>query len=399
VRLLFTCIGAAGHFHPLVPIARLAASAGHEVAFATGAAFCPTVEAAGFRAFSAGFDYAGAPLDAWFPQLQALSGDAYIRFIACEVRVQAQARQMVPDLLRLTANAYRPDLVVRDAAEYGGCIAAEILGVPHASVRTACTPSSFARRFLVADDLTHLRQDYGLSPDPQVDMPFRYMHLACEPPDFSAEDELPAPTSHALQPAVFDRPAGEELPEWVTRLSDRPTVCATLGTFVNRSVDVFATILSGLRHEWLNLIVLVGRDVDPDQFGPQPNNVHVLRYVPLSLLLPRCDLVVSHAGFNTVVTSLANGLPSVLIPLGADQPENAQTCARLGVARILGSRERTPAGVRAAVCDVLADASYRVRAERLRDAMACLPGSAHAITLLERLAAERRPILRTSQET
>jgi UDP:flavonoid glycosyltransferase YjiC (YdhE family) len=377
----------------------MAAEAGHQVAFATGAAFCPTVEAAGFMAFPAGFDYAGLPLDTWFPQLHTLSGDAYIRFIAREVRVQTQARQMVPDLLRLAANAYRPDLVVRDAAEYGGCVAAEILGVPHASVRTACTPSSFARRFLIADQLTQLRQDWGLSPDPDVDMPFRYLHLACQPPDFSAEHELPAPTSHALQPAVFDRSAGEDLPDWVTRLPDRPTLCATLGTFMNRSADVFAAILSGLRDEPLNLVVLVGRDVDPAQFGPQPESVHVLRYVPLSLLLPRCDLVLSHAGFSTVVTSLANGLPSVLVPLGADQPENAQTCARLGVGRVVGSRERTPHGFRAAVCDVLADTRYRLRAEQLREAMALLPGPAHAITLLERLAADRRPILSSSRET
>jgi MGT family glycosyltransferase len=392
VRLLFTCVGAAGHFNPLVQVARLASAAGHEVAFATGAAFCPTVEAAGFRAYPAGFDYAGLPLDTWFPQLHTLSGDAYNRFIAREVRVRTQARQMVADLLRLNEATYRPDLVVRDAAEYGGCVAAEILGVPHASVRTACTPSSFARRFLVAFELAELRGAYGLAQDPEVEMPFRYLHLACQPPEFSPPDELPAPTSHALQPAVFDRPCGEDLPDWVTRLPDRPTICATLGTFMNRSADVFGAILRGLRDEAVNLIVLVGRDVDVAQFGPQPENVHLLHYIPLSLLLPWCDLVISHAGFGTLVTTLVNGLPSVLIPLGADQPENARTCARVGVARIMTTRP-APEEIRAIVGEVLADSDYRLRAQHIRDEMALLPGPAHALTLLERLAVERRPIL------
>jgi UDP:flavonoid glycosyltransferase YjiC (YdhE family) len=54
MRILFTCIGATGHFNPLVEIARTARAAGHEVAFATGAAFCATVEAASFRAFPPG---------------------------------------------------------------------------------------------------------------------------------------------------------------------------------------------------------------------------------------------------------------------------------------------------------------------------------------------------------
>lgn len=392
MRLLFTCVGSTGHFYPLVHLARQALAAGHEVAFATGGAFCPTIEATGFRTFSAGFDYRGLPLDTWFPQLQTLSGEAYIQFVARRVRVQTQARQMVPDLLRLAEATYHPDVVVRDSAEYGGCLAAEILGLPHASVRTACTPSSFARRVLVGADLAVLRQEYGLPPDPRVDMPFRYLHLACQPPGFSAPNDPLAPTGHLLQPVAFDRPSGEQLPEWVTRLPDRPIICATLGTFMNRSTDVFAAILNGLRDEPVTLIVLVGRDVDPTQFGAQPANVHVLQYMPLSLLLPRCDLVISHAGFNTLVTTLANGLPSVVIPLGADQPENAQTCARIGVGRVVSVPHRTPDGIRAAVREVTAVPHYRHRAQQVRDAMARLPGPAHALTLLERLAAERRPI-------
>jgi UDP:flavonoid glycosyltransferase YjiC (YdhE family) len=396
VRLLFTCIGATGHFHPLALLARTAQAAGHEVAFASGGAFCPTIEASGFAAYPAGFDYAGRPLDVWFPQLRTLTGNDYIHFVAQEVRVQTQARHMVPDVLRLANTTYRPDLIVRDAAEYGGCIAAEVLGVPHASVRTAYSPSSFARRYMVGTNLSDLRLEYGLPSDPEVNMPFRYLHLACEPPGFSPPDEPPAPTSHILQPAVFDRPCGETLADWVSRMPARPTVCATLGTFMNCSTDVFSTILSGLRDEAINLVVLVGYDVDPAQFGPQTDNVHIARYIPLSLLLPWCDLVIAHAGFSTLVTTLANGLASVLIPLGADQPENARSAARLGVALVVDSTQRTPQAVRATVRKLLADASYRARARELRDATARLPTTDHALALLERLAAEGRPLTTTS---
>jgi UDP:flavonoid glycosyltransferase YjiC (YdhE family) len=34
MRILFTTTAGLGHFHPLVPLARAAANAGHEVAFA-----------------------------------------------------------------------------------------------------------------------------------------------------------------------------------------------------------------------------------------------------------------------------------------------------------------------------------------------------------------------------
>ena len=43
------------------------------------------------------------------------------------------AGRMVPDLLEI-AGEWRPDLIVREGMEYGGCIAAERLGVAHASV-------------------------------------------------------------------------------------------------------------------------------------------------------------------------------------------------------------------------------------------------------------------------
>ncbi len=85
--------------------------------------------------------------------------------------------------------------------------------------------------------------------------------------------------------------------------------------------------------------------------------------------------------------ALAHGLPLVLIPMGADQPLNAARCADLGVARVLDAIKATPETVREAVSTVLGDSTYRRAAERLRDEIAALPGPAHAIPLLERLAA------------
>jgi UDP:flavonoid glycosyltransferase YjiC (YdhE family) len=86
-----------------------------------------------------------------------------------------------------------------------------------------------------------------------------------------------------------------------------------------------------------------------------------------------------------VVGTLAHGLPSVLIPLGADQPQNAARCADLGVALVLDAMQVTPESVRAAASTVLEDLAYRRNAERLRDEIAALPEPAHAVDRLERL--------------
>ena len=71
----------------------------------------------------------------------------------------------------------------------------------------------------------------------------------------------------------MDFETGEEaLPPWVADLPDRPTVYATLGTIVNasRAAALFPLMLAALRDEPINLILTVGRDNDPAQFGPQP---------------------------------------------------------------------------------------------------------------------------------
>jgi MGT family glycosyltransferase len=162
---------------------------------------------------------------------------------------------------------------------------------------------------------------------------------------------------------------------------------------MNRSAEVSEAILDGLRDEPLNLVLAIGRDQDPAQFGAQPSNVHIERYIPLSLLLPHCAVVVCQAGFSTAVTALHHGLPMVMLPLGADQPLVAQQMSRLGVGLVLGAVDRTPSAIRDAVRSVLADPTYRDNAQRVRDAMAALPGPAHGVMLLEKLVADATPIL------
>jgi MGT family glycosyltransferase len=183
------------------------------------------------------------------------------------------------------------------------------------------------------------------------------------------------------------------LPEWVERLPARPVVYATLGTAYNRTPGIFPAILTALRDEPLTLIVTVGGDRDPADFGDQPPHVHIERYLPQSLLFPRCDLVITHGGSGTVRTALDSGLPLVVIPIAADQPDNARRCAALGLARVIAPDERTPEAIRAAVRNVLRDPGYRRHAARLRDEMRALPGLGYAVTLLARLAAERRPLV------
>ena len=170
-----------------------------------------------------------------------------------------------------------------------------------------------------------------------------------------------------------------------------PSIYFRLGTVFNHeSGDLFSRVLAGLRELQANLLVTVGREIDPASLGPQTANVRIERFVPQFEVLPHVDLVVSHGGPGSVLGALAHGRPMVVLPIGADQPLNAVRISALGAGRALDAIRATAAEVREAVASVPADGACREAAGRLADEIAALAPPGVAVALLERLAQGRR---------
>jgi UDP:flavonoid glycosyltransferase YjiC (YdhE family) len=388
MRIVFTARAASGHFHPLVPLAQAARDAGHEAVFAMPASFQGTVGRLGFRWLEAGLDESSPEYGRFIEERNRLSGPERSSFHRRGL-VGLLAPRMATDLLRIS-ETWRPDLFVRDHADFGGCIAAEVLGLPHAAHQAGAAFDTMAN---LAEPLANLRAAHGLPTDPDLWMLERYLLLSPFPPSLFRADEGARPTRHFYRATPFDRSGDEGAPEWPLPVPGAPLVFATLGTVINTQTGVLRTFIEALRDEHVNLVVTVGRDGDPDQFGPQPPNVRIERYIPQSLLYPRCDLVISHGGSNTMLGALAHGIPQVMVPITADQPYNAARCSAVGVARVVPSSDATAASIREAALSVLADPSYRRAAQRIRDEMVSLPGPDGMVTLLEQLAREKVPLL------
>lgn len=405
MRVLFTTSAAAGHFHPLVPVAQALANVGHEVAFASPGSFAPTVERLDFRHFAAGYD-PSEPMDAELIQLWqelgrivadpahgGLPGREAMRFYWPNLSAGYMARRMVPDLMPLI-DEWGADLVVRELYEVGGAIAAEAHGLPHAAVQVGHVVDLPWLRGETSAALDPIRASVGLPPDPEVAMLYRHLLLSFVPPSYQDPDVF-VPTQRHLRTAVFDRSGAETAPAWLGPDLPRPIIYATFGTVGQFSPfpELYQTMIAGLRDVAGTLIVTIGRDRDPAALGPQPDHVYVEQYLPQSLLFPHCDLVVHHGGHNTTLAALADGLPQVIIPLGADQPLNARRCAELELGIALWPAERTPDVIAAAARTVLAEPRYRRNAARLRAEMLALPGPEHAVDLLERLFVSHRPLV------
>src|SRR5688572_9104887 len=293
MRALFTTQPSSGHWHPLVPLAQALEAAGHEVAFVSAPGFCATIEAKGFRCFRAGMDESEEELQQRREQLAALNPAEQLEYIQANVFAGIRAERSLPHLLDIIRE-WHPQVVVRESAEFAGCVAAEHAGIPHATVQVA-TPQVNYLQVLDAP-LKHLCELVGLPPGKPADMLYHYLLLSPRPPSLWNPEFPVPPVMHGFRYAGFNQSGDEELPDWVAELGERPTVYATLGTVFNYRTDILSAILEGLREQPVNLILTVGRNRHPMEFGEQPAHVHVERYIPQDLLLPLCDLVVTHGG-------------------------------------------------------------------------------------------------------
>jgi UDP:flavonoid glycosyltransferase YjiC (YdhE family) len=385
---LCTYAGGSGHAEPLAPIAEAVRAAGHDVAFFGRRSAAASLDVNGFTLFADTDDRAlAAGDDAPITPLLELDMEREYRDLRGFADRIARARM---DRALELAERWRPDLVICDEADYGGMLGAERLRLPHATVLTNAS-GSFLRAVDVAEPLDTIRAEHGLPPDPDLVMPARDMIISPFPPSFR-DPAFPLPENAiSIRPDPGRTPPGSA-PDLLSHLPDGPTVYFTLGTIFNQeSGDLFDRVLAGLRELPATVIVTVGRSLDPERFGPQPDNVYIERYIPQSLLLPHCDLVVNHGGSGSVIGALAHGLPLVVLPMGADQLPNAQRCEHLGVGVTLDAVRATPRSVRDATSALLSDAPTRQAAERIRDEIATLPGPEAAVPLLEQLVEGEPP--------
>jgi UDP:flavonoid glycosyltransferase YjiC (YdhE family) len=382
VRVLFTFAGGSGHADPLVPIAGAVRADGHTVAFAGHRSGIAVAEERGFTLFTTPADPAGG--QPTITPLLALDMEREYRVLR-DFYASKEARRRASDILELSAG-WHPDLIVCDEVDFGSMVAAERLGLPHATVLV--TASGFIRPAVVAEPLNALRAEHGLSPDPDLAMPGRHLVVSPLPPSFRDPAYPLPPDAISIRPGPIAPGDLSLAAPWRSHPSPRPVVYLTLGTVFNmESGDLFQRALSGLREAPIELVVTVGRDIDPDRFGPQPEHVHIARYIPQSVLLPHCDLVVNHGGSGSVIGALAHGLPMVVIPMGADQSLNAARCEQLGVGIALDAVRASPASIRGAAVKILGATHHRIAAERIRDEIAALPGPDAVVPLLERLIA------------
>jgi zeaxanthin glucosyltransferase len=169
-----------------------------------------------------------------------------------------------------------------------------------------------------------------------------------------------------------------------SRLTGEPLIYASMGTIMNGQVDVFRTIVAALsKHKDLQLVLSVGDQIDPHQLGAVPNNAIIVKRAPQLELLKQTSVCITHAGLNTVLESLAQGVPQVAIPVTYDQPGVAARIAHKQTGVVTSLDKLTADHLSTLLRQVLNDSTYRVNARKLQKAIAKANGLSIAADLIE----------------
>jgi zeaxanthin glucosyltransferase len=120
----------------------------------------------------------------------------------------------------------------------------------------------------------------------------------------------------------------------------------------------------------------------------------VVPFAPQLELLRRAALTITHAGLNTALESLAQGVPMVAIPITNDQPGVASRLEWLGVARVVPPARLTARRLRASIRTVLSEGHYRARAQQWKAEIGNIDGLRLAADIVERAIETRQPVRR-----
>jgi MGT family glycosyltransferase len=168
------------------------------------------------------------------------------------------------------------------------------------------------------------------------------------------------------------------------RLTGEPLIYASMGTILNGRLDVFRTIVAALaKHKDLQLVLSVGDQVDPEEVGPVPSNAIIVKQAPQLELLKQTSVCITHAGLNTVLESLAQGVPQVAIPVTFEQPGVAARIAQKQTGVVTSLDKLTADYLSTLLDEVLTDSIYRDNAGKLQRAIAEANGLSVAADLIE----------------
>ncbi|MGW1161689.1 glycosyltransferase [Streptomyces sp. NPDC002513] len=420
MRILCSLALSPSNARALLPLARAAAEAGHEVTVVSPPEMAGVFEGTGIQVLPLFTDMA----EIVFSLLQQkridfVSADLFsmrtLLATSCGPHVTDAYRQLLA-----VAEEFKPDVILRSGVEFAGYLVAETLGIPHVTAPSG--GGQYLDPELSLGELNLRRAELGLPESDMAGAIHAHGRFDCMPPRYAFTAHEIGGTFAYQQPSSVV--ATETGSEWLRDLpGDKPLVVVSsthvfpslmhsaafprildllfdgavadqlgldvradpslvVDALVPGDANPLTTVVKGLSQVDCTAVVATrGMPVDPAAIG---ENVHVFDTIPQPLLLETAQLLFTHGGYNSVREAVRAGVPMAILPELSDQAHNAARVEEYG----LGLRVPSAGAddVAATVTRILTDPAHTHAARTAQRHMLALPPVTAAVEHLVALA-------------
>lgn len=413
MRIVFASLGSLGDLHPLLALADESRRRGHTVLMAASETYRSYVTSFGYE-----FRRIRPDLDPEPGRLDYLSHPTRGPERLMREELFPRVRETYADLVEATREA---DVLVVGELLYVAPLVAARWQIPWANVilspssfLSACDPCVLApaqglhalrhlgpwpHRLIFAigraitsrwgAPLLAFRKELGFPPGPSPIFEGKYSEdlvLAGFPGFLAAPQPDWPPAVVQTGFPFFSQPARPETAEKLAAFfaaGEAPVVFTLGSTAVHIARDFYDSAAAAARAVGRRAILLLGKNPPPDTPG---DDILALDYAPLDAVLPRAAAVVHHGGVGSCGEALRAGIPSLIIPFGYDQPDNAERLRRLGVARTIRRHKVSQKTLTAGLREILSDPAMTTRARELSRHIRPATDTAASVDAIERLA-------------
>ena len=155
-----------------------------------------------------------------------------------------------------------------------------------------------------------------------------------------------------------------------SKLNGKRLVYASIGTLQHSVSGILEKIAQACINIDCQLVITLGKkDISGNEretiIDKLPKDAVVIPYAPQLKLLEKACLCITHAGINTVLESLSNGVPMVAIPIANDQLGVGARIKWTKTGKVL-KHNCTVSQLNKAIIDVLNNNSYRENALKMQ---------------------------------
>ncbi len=371
MRILVCSTAGSGHFSPLVPVVDAFARRGDDVLMVLPPELSKLAGATG-HAVRFGSSPPAEQLEAIWERVPVVSRDEAAVLVNREIFGRLDTAAMLPAVER-ACDEWRPDLVLREPADFASAVAAERRGLPHVQVAIGLAGIEASSIDLAAPVLEPVSP--GLPGRLLVAPYLTRFPASLDPSPFD-------PTIRFREPVADNDSA---LPDWWGG-DPSPLLYVSFGTVAGAlpiGRVVYRAAVEAVTGLPVRVLLTMGRSRDRAALGQLPRNVQVEDWVDQGAVMREASAVVCHGGAGTTFGSLAAGLPLVVVPLMADQPRNGRLVAEAGAGVVVdvdrsaddedAAVARTASELRKAVEQVMANPTYQESAGRIGHEMNALP--------------------------